>query len=491
MNKTMRTVGTLLAFTLAGLAAADLHYAIEPDSVARQYRVSVRLDKAVEKEVFQIPAWCPGFYFVLNYQEKISDVRAADANGQPLKVERSGTREWTVQNPNSEPISFSYRVLADDPAPGFFGASIQGDKAFVNGPSTFVYSPTRMTETHWLTIRLPRGWEIATAMDPAGDGRYKSPDYDEFIDHPIQMGRFERRKFAAGGKPFESVFSTLRGDIQANLDFETERFRRISEAGIKFWGDAPFPRYLYLVHLDPGAFSGGLEHRSSTVLNIWNTRSLNVDTLAAHEFFHTWNVKRLRPAVLGPFDYTKPVRTKNLWFSEGVTDYYAHRLVLWAGLMTPEQFLGNMAGQIATLQNGRTRRTKTVEDASWEAWENGGFGVGDLSYYNKGLVIGLLLDAALRASTDGEKSLDDLMRGMYAKYGLPKPGFGEDAIRAELVLLGGEAFGPVYDRMVRSTAELPYELLGGIGLLPEGGGLVASPEATERQRELLAKFLSR
>ncbi|HZH98956.1 MAG TPA: hypothetical protein VEX38_08290, partial [Fimbriimonadaceae bacterium] len=211
-------------------------------------------------------------------------------------------------------------------------------------------------------------------------------------------------------------------------------------------------------------FAGGLEHRASTVLAIANMPQLHIDDLAAHEFFHTWNVKHIRPKQLGPFDYTTKVRTGNLWFAEGVTDYYAKLHTYQSGLQNQNWLLRSLGLEIAELQASKTRSVKTLEDSSKEAWENGGFGVGDLSYYTKGQLVGLIFDAEIRSKTKGAKSLDDVLRYLYREHKLPKPGYPEEGLLKALEHISGLELKDLYRKMVSSTEELPYERLSALGL---------------------------
>lgn len=207
---------------------------------------------------------------------------------------------------------------------------------------------------------------------------------------------------------------------------------------------------------------GGLEHRGSTTIAMPNTSDLDLTTLAAHEFFHTWNVKNIRPKVLGPFDYTQKVRTGNLWFAEGVTDYYANLNAYRSGLRDVAWLYRTLGNEIAGLQRGKTRLTTTLEDACKQTWESGGFGFADLDYYNKGCVAGFVFDAAIRGASN--KSLDDVMRSLYSKYRLPNSGYEEDGLRMEINSISGTDLSDVYTTTIRSTKEVPYDVLSGIGL---------------------------
>lgn len=446
---------------LAARSNADLEYSIEPEVASRTLRVSLRLEAKANQE-FRIPAWCPGFYFLLRYQDKISDFRATDSAGNILKFDRSDPRAWTVRN-SEGPIRVSYRILGDDGGLGFFNVSVRSHAAFVNGPAAFMFPVGRLTEKVKLKLTLPAKWEVATTLERDG-AEYSASGYDELIDHPIQLGLFERRSFKVNDIPFEAVFVSPNRVYKPDLTAEAERFRRLSKPAIDIFGAAPFKRYLYIIHLDPGSFDGGLEHRSSTVINTANSDPLMIDELAAHEYFHSWNVKQIRPKVLGPFDYTKEVRTGNLWFAEGVTDYYGHLTTYQSGLQGEEWLLENFSFQIGNLQASKVRLRKTLEAVSKGTWETGGFGDDDLSYYTKGLVCGLLFDAKIRAVTNGKKSLDDVMRVLYARHRLPKPGYDEDDLMKSISEVAGTDLAGLYNRMIRSTEELPYDLLPAIGL---------------------------
>lgn len=474
---------------LPAWAVAQVDYTLNVNAPGKSISVSVRVAQTNASQEFRIPAWCPGFYFLQNYEKKIFDVAASGENGEKLEVTTGAdARGWKVANPTQGPVTFSYKVTGDDGGLGFFGVSVQGHAAFINGPAAFVYLEGRKNEVCRLSVgKLPAKWQIATAMDPDQE-RFKSADYDEFIDHPIQLGEFERRTFDVEGTAFSAVFVPAKpGKMNADAYAEVEKLRAISAAGLRMMGGFPFRRYLYIVHLTPGSFSGGLEHRASNVINTDDFNPLGIEDLAAHEFFHSWNVKHIRPDVLGPFDYTKPVRTGNLWFAEGVTDYYAYRLTFQAALKAEQWMLETYSMQIAELQSAAKRRQKTVEEVSKGAWETGGFGDGDFSYYTKGSIMGLLFDAAIRDATAGEKSLDDVLRLLYRNHRLPKPGFPEDGLRLAINQVAGKDLSELYNRMARSTQELPYDQLTKIGLrLEEPGKRYTEPGITVRGGQVLS-----
>ncbi len=454
----------LLVFLAPLCSWAEIRYSLTPDPGAKSIRIAIQVEDPGKLPAFRIPAWCPGFYFLLKYQDKISDIRATDPEGKPLTVSHPDPRVWKVANPSGGAVTLTYSVLGDDPGLGFFGVNVVPHTAFVNGPAAFMYLEGSKGETTRLTIKNPAGWDVATAMSKDTDGTYTAGEYDELVDHPIQLGKFIRRRFDVGGIPYEAIFVSKNQQYSPDLDEEVLKLQALSLVPVKLFGGAAFKRYLYFLHLDVGNFEGGLEHRASTVIATPNSKPLGIETLAAHENFHAWNVKQIRPAVLGPFDYTQPVRTGNLWFSEGVTDYYAYLDTYRSGMFDREWLLDQLAGQIRELQSSGNRLKFTAEECSKRAWENGGFGLGDLSYYTKGLVMGLVLDAAIRRTTDNLKTLDDVMRYMYSRYRLPKPGFEEDDLRKAINDVSGKDLTSLYDVLARSTKEIPYDLLQGIGL---------------------------
>jgi predicted metalloprotease with PDZ domain len=489
----LRRALVALAF-LPALSAAVIRYSLTPEPEDKSVRITISIEHPNSEENFRIPAWCPGFYFLEKYEENISDFKAVDPEGTIFKVDHSqDKRLWTISDPAKKPITVSYRVLGNDPGLGFFGTNVLAQTAFVNGASAFMFVDGRLTEPTNLQVKVPEGWKVATAADPTEDGGFKAGGYDELIDHPIQMGHFEVRKFVQGGIPFQVVFVSKDQQYRPDMDAETERLKAIALPALKLFGGAQFKRYIFFIHLAVGNFNGGLEHRACNVQAIANTRPLNIDDLAAHEYFHAWNVKQIRPKVLGPFDYTREQRTGNLWFSEGVTDYYAKITTYRSGLQDLKWLLNDLSGQIGDLQRGQARHTFTVADASRQAWEYGGFGLKDLSYYTKGLLIGWILDAVIRDATDGEKSLDDVMRLMYKRYQLPNPGFEENGIIEAVNEVAGIDLSRLCNQMINSTLDLPYDLLEKIGINVDPATGVASVDqrASARVAELRNAWLER
>lgn len=487
----MRIKSLLLSLSLLpGSLLADLHYNAKPDVERGTVDVSLNLDAPQDAIVFKLPAWDPGYYLILHNESRIGNFQASDPSGNPLEVRHNELRSWTVINPAKTHLTIRYTVLGDDPALGFFAVHMDDQTGYINGPAAFMYIDGRKEERDTLSVQLPKEWDIATAMHEQPDGSYDAPNYDEFVDHPIQMGHFTRTTFDVEGIPFEAVF-VCPGGMQCDPKVESAHLQAVSAPAIKMFHGAPFKHYLYILHLAIGNFAGGLEHRACNVQAIANTPDLNIDQLAAHEYFHAWNVKQIRPKVLGPFDYSQEVLTANLWFAEGVTDYYSYMTAYRSGLHGEDWLLMNLGDQIDDLQHSKVRQRVTLADCSRRAWENGGMGVGDLSYYNKGLVAGLLLDSWIRSKTHGQKSLDDVMRLMYAKYKLPQPGYEEDGILQAINQVSGHDCKDLYSRIVDTTEEMPYSLLAGLGLQFSGHSLTPTRNRSEEAGARYSEWLRR
>lgn len=447
---------------LTAFASSEIQYELGVDAAGRSVRVTITVEPDGDVATFRIPAWCPGFYQIRRYEQAISDVKAVNQDGEVLTVTLADARSWSVPTGGNDRIIFSYRVAGSDPGLGFFGVSVQPTSAFVNGPAAFMYVDGRKEEACSLKMSPPKGWQIATAMD-GKQGNYKSGGYDELIDHPIELGHFKKFEFLVRGVPFEAVFTSLDGRYP-DLSGEVAELKALSEPALRLFGGAPFKKYLFIVHLAVGDFGGGLEHRASNVIATPNSDPISLGNLASHEYFHAWNVKQIRPKALGPFDYQNKVRTRNLWFAEGVTDYFAHLMTYESGVESETWLLNSLSYQIDELQSSRTRLQKSLDQVCWDTWEDSGFGFGDLSYYTKGLVVGLVFDAAIRDATDGKRSLDDVMRLLYERHRLPNPGYEEDGIRSAISEVAMKDLSSLYDLCVRSTKELPYGLLDRIGL---------------------------
>jgi len=464
------------------LAQNVITYHVEPLISAKQYRIRIDIPQVKELTVrVQMPVWMPGAYFVGNFATTISDVSAAELGtaGRPLRVFHPDPNTWEIGANGAGAVSVQYTVNnADLEETG--GTPVRGH---ISGPRTYMYVEGRKAEPTELDISTPSGaklWNYACSLDPISEGghakavsagidiaRFKAPTYDVMADAPVEMGNFADDTFKAGGAPHHVI---LYGDYQ-NVDRAKlkDYCERIATTETAMFGGAPFERYFFEFRCTtgPSRGAGGLEHLGSTEIGTVAQVNDRLRSVIAHEYFHAWNVKRIRPFVLGPFNYVDPPHTANLWWSEGVTSYYGDLLSLRGGLNTRDEYLKHVSDTIALLQNNAGRLKVSADESSLRVWEaNNSSGFGGMSYYTKGELIGLCLDLKIRDETMGRSSLDDVMRALWdqVRHGAG-PGFGEDDIKKTVNHISGKDLSEFYDTLARSTDELPFEqCLGYAGL---------------------------
>ncbi|MEW6126927.1 MAG: hypothetical protein AB1757_07795 [Acidobacteriota bacterium] len=412
--------------------------------------------------------WSPGFYRVENYAERVQNFTARTTDGKSLTVEQSQKNRWRIQTDGAAKIIISYRLLCNSRS--VTTNWVGEDLAVLNGAATFM---TRVGELHRpaeIRLQMPAKWQAMTALEsppanPTND--FRAVDFDALVDSPIVAGNLDIHEFTVAGSQH---FVVNAGD-RANWNGErgAEDLQKIVRATHRFWGFLPFKRYVFLSIFRQGG--GGLEHKDSTLFT-----SSPKDTLptlrwlmfVSHEYFHAFNVKRLRPVELGPFDYEKPPTTASLWISEGLTSYYGDLMVARAGLANTQDLLARMSAQIEQLQNSPGRFLQTLEQSSLNVWTNSMSGVNaasnTVSYYVKGNVVGFLLDAKIQRATRGKKSLDDVMRLAFRRFSKAR-GFTADDFRQTAEAVAGTDLREWFRKTLASTEELDYaEALDWFGL---------------------------
>ena len=322
------------------------------------------------------------------------------------------------------------------------------------------------------------------------ENTFASPDYDTFADSPLEISDYAEKAFVEAGSTYHVVVH----DVLGKKDFSSfaEDTRKIVAAAVPMFAPvaggarpAPFDEYWFLFHIWPNT-GGGLEHLNSTQINMardWDSQQVRPSGetdyeaklgVTSHEFFHAWNVKRLRPKPLGPFDYSREVHTASLWISEGLTSYYGNLLLVRAGLQGPERYLEFLARLLTNFEQKPGRSERNIEETSWDTWFRAGvqgdtnLANSNYSYYDGGQIAGHLLDFAIRQATNNQKSLDDWMRLLYQRYALPKPGFEpEDAVRAANEVAGRD-ISEIFRRFISGKEPMPYETyFGYAGILVE------------------------
>jgi predicted metalloprotease with PDZ domain len=420
--------------------------------------------------------WTPGSYLIREYERHVEALTAANPSRAPLAVEKTRKNRWRVTTNGASTVWVRYRVYAHEMT--VRSNWVDEELAMINGAPTFITLlefPSR--RAHEVRLVLPRAWARSfSGMAPGlGDNTYVAADYDTLVDSPIVAGSPSVYEFSVRGKAHYLVNFRERGvwnGPQAARDLA-----RVADAIAQFWGDAPFDRYYFLNVI--GSASNGLEHKNSTLMNIPLEATQSRDgylawlSLASHEYFHAWNGKRLRPIELGPFDYENEVYTRALWFVEGITDYYADLFLVRAEVATRDEYLAALSKQVRSLQTTAGRLEQSVESASYDAWikyyrsdENTPNTA--ISYYVKGAVIGFLLDAYIRSTTNDARSLDDVMRVMRSRYS-GQTGFSREDVRAVVAEVAGPSRArdarAWMTRVLETTTELDYaEALEWLGL---------------------------
>ncbi len=449
----------LLLFASAG--AADYRFDVGGDSA----QVTLTIDQPAT--VFRMPAWLPGDYQLFHYGKAVTSATFLKG-GAVVDSEKTDVDTWRIPDGAT---TVKYKIA---PSAGNFGPNlrVKDREVFINGGGVFGSFDGHRHEPTTLRTASP-----AYCCLKRESSVWMAADYDELLDSPIVIGPDVKSATKEVHGKAHTVYAFGKNqdaDVVGFLDVGA----KAAEQAFRVFGELPYDRYA--LFLDFGGQGGGLEHRSGARIGFpASTRPHDAFGLTFHEYFHCFNVKRIRPQVLGPFDYTKPAVTSTLWWLEGVTDYYAAKLATRAGLTTRAEFLSDLAKSAGEVSSGPYLRLP-VSEASTRVWESAGsWGYGGVDYYTKGRAIGLFLDLAILGQTHGRKSLDDVVRQLYLECKPPKPGYSEGRIRGICVAVGGDRIGELYDRAVESVQPLPWrDVLEGVGMTLEGGTL---KETGERQ----------
>jgi len=438
-----------------------------------------------------MPVW-NALYQVRDFAANIADVRAEGAAGQPLLVQHARTSEWEVA-PTGPCAVVDYDIHLN--ASGPFGAQLSSEHGFFNWAMVLMYSPaTRLQAMSIQLLDVPPTWSLQDVhlLGEAAAGQVEdragvARNYDELVDSPAEVGSFQHFEYQQDGATYHIVVHGSAGDYDSSK--LEDNLKRITHAQVEWMADRPFDSYTFLYHFPRGHGAGGMEHAYGTAIDM-NADRLNSDIMpvlgvSSHEFFHLWNVKRIRPQSLEPIDYQHIPDTSSLWFSEGLTSTVGDLMLCRAGLFNEQQYLNRVAAEITELQGRPARRWQSVEQSGLEAWFEGNAFYRtperSISYYNKGEVVGVLLDLRIRQLTNGHKSLRDLFRWMndnYAKKGLYFP--GSDGVQKAAEAVSGQSFADFFRNFISGVQELPYnEFFSFVGLqAAETTGVYTSPGFT-------------
>ncbi len=430
-------------------------------------RVSVRLGEGTDTRTLDMPVW-NALYQVRNFAANVENVRAQDSSGAPVKVFQAGTSEWQVTAPPGC-VVVSYEIHLDSPGP--FGSTVNLDHAFLNWAMVLMYSPA--LRSYPMSIHLldvPAAWKMRDlhVLGAAGPGEVErkvglAAGYDELADSPIELGTFQQSQFQRDGATYHVVVHGDPADYDmAQID---EVLSKVTHAAVDWMQDRPYQEYTFLYHFSKGSAGGGMEHAYGTAIDLAADRlRSNLQPLAAvtaHEFFHLWNVKRIRPQSLEPIDYQHEMDTRALWFSEGVTSTVGDMLLARSGLIDEKQYLRRVASEITDLQGRPANQWQSVEESSLDAWFEGmpfyRSPGRSISYYNKGELLGLLLDLRIRRLTNGRKSLRDLFQWMNQQYAKQGKYFDDSAgVEEAAEAVAGQSFADFFRDYVAGVKEISY-----------------------------------
>ncbi|MCI4331913.1 MAG: PDZ domain-containing protein [Thermoplasmata archaeon] len=453
-----------------------LHYRVHverPTDHLAQFTLEVRELDAASFDVV-LPSWVPGSYEIQPTSRGVVSV-GATATGEttPLPVALVDKARWRVTTGGSRSVEFHYtmygHIVATD------GLDVTPDHLFLSPPICFPYVDGRKEEPCEVTVFLPDGWKAFTELKELASHppRFRAENYDELVDSPIDCGTPVVFPIVAMGVPHRIVLCGEGGNYEPHR--LQQDLTKIAETTIRLFGESPVPRYTFFYHLSD-TYDGALEHATSN-MGMFRRDAFRPEVsyekflwVSSHEYFHLYNVKRLRPKVLGPFDYTREVYTRLLWWMEGTTDYYGLLVLRRAGILTPSRYREKIAEQLVELRGTPGRALQSLEDASVRSWvdyykryENSPNQ--SVSYYLKGHLVSLCLDLEIRHRTEGRHSLDSVLRELWVRFGRAGRGLGEEELLPTMNEVTGLDLTEFFSHYISGTRELDIErFLGYAGL---------------------------
>ncbi len=434
-----------------------------------------------EKAELKMPVWTPGSYLIREYSRHVQDFTAMDGSGNMLEWRKTSKNTWEIDTKGSKTIRVGYQVYSNELT--VRTNELNDEHAFFTPAALLFFPKGQLSAPSTVTVKPYGNWKVATGLPEIPTPNqpttrtnnnqiktFRAENYDILYDSPFEVSNFAEKRFTVQGKPHRYVVT---GDGNYDLDRMAQDTAKIIEEHVKIFGELPYKDYLLIVNLRGG---GGLEHLNSTALQ-WNKYGFKPEArynaflaLVAHEFFHVWNVKRIRPDTLGPFDYENENYTRLLWVAEGATSYYSAFLLRRANLISDREFLQARSGDIQALQTRPGRFETSLEESSFDAWikyyrQDENSVNNQISYYDKGEIVHLLLDIKIRTDSGGAKSLDDVMRYLNDEFAKKNRNFTPEDYQKVAEMMAGKSLEDFFDKYVRGTEEINYnEILNPIGL---------------------------
>lgn len=461
-----------------------LHYEVAmPEPEAHLFEVCLHVKGWQQNRValldLKMPVWTPGSYLVREYARHLQDFAVTDdRTNTPLSWRKLSKNHWQIETQGHADLTVRYRIYADELS--VRTNHLDGTHGYFNGAALFFYIPGYEQQPLRITIVPPRGWHVATPL-PALEtsNTFEAPNFDTLVDSPFEIGCHAVYEFEMLAKPHQLV-------VWGNGNLEPERLipdiQKVIQVEAELFGGLPYDRYLFLLHLSSQGF-GGLEHKSSCSLIYQRFGFRSKDKydrfiqLVAHEFFHLWNVKRIRPKALEVFDYEQENYTPSLWFSEGTTSFYDLVIPYRAGIYDLRTYLVALNREITRFQMTPGRNVQPLSESSFDAWiklyrSDANSPNSQMSYYLKGEMVSLLLDLLIRARHSNRRSLDDVMRQMWEQFGKSEVGFMPAQLQQVIETIAETKLTDFFERYLHGTDDLPFdEYLNpfGLRLLADGG----------------------
>jgi predicted metalloprotease with PDZ domain len=422
------------------------------------------VDSSKEGLRLAMPVWTPGYYVVENFSRNVNGLRAFDQeSGKELKVHKLEKSLWLVATKGANSVRIEYTVYAFTYR--FYGSFVDDKHALINGAGVFLYAEGMKGAPVRLKLKPRPDWKVvSTGLTRVSNWEFEAPNYDILVDSPIEIGNQEVARFHTAGAEYEvSMF----GQPLADSKRFVEDIKKMVQATEPVFGHIPFKRYVFIVNFTDVA-RGGLEHLNSTFCLLPRFRLIPKEEYNqamvqfSHEFFHAWNVKRMKPAGLGPFDYSREAYTKSLWIAEGLTNYYDNLILRRAGIYSVEEYLDVFADTIDIMKSLPGSRHQSAEEASFDIWTKSFYKPNEdssnvtSSFYTQGAVIGWMLDMVLR--NGGEGTLDDVMKQVYIDSFLKEErGYTDEEFERACVSLGGASAKEIFDTRVRGKNDVDFD----------------------------------
>ncbi|MEO5858830.1 MAG: PDZ domain-containing protein [Pyrinomonadaceae bacterium] len=445
----------------------------KPATHLLEVEMRLKWDRMPDQAELKMPVWTPGSYLVREYARHVQDFAVKDASGTALGWRKINKNTWQIDPKGARELVATYRVYSNELT--VRTNELNDEHGFWNNGALLMFPKGQLAAGSTVKVNPFGNWKVATGLPKVGgqSNTFRAPNFDVLYDSPFEVSNFNEISFEVQGKQHRYIMS---GEGNYDLKALARDTTKIVEEAYKIFGELPYEDYTFIVNLRGG---GGLEHLNSTALQ-WNrfgfkpaARYRGFLSLVAHEYFHAWNVKRIRPDALGPFDYENENYTKLLWVAEGATSYYESVLLRRAGLESDQEILNSKAGAITDLQNRPGRFETSLEEASQDAWikyyrQDENSANNQISYYDKGDIVNMMLDITIRTASNGTKSLDDVMRHLYNEFYKKGRNYTPADYQKVSEMMAGRSLDDFFSKYVRGEGEIDYAgIMSGIGLKVE------------------------